>query len=161
YRRLAIANLEAFEGSSVHYWASPLELNLCAGQEVALVGAGNSAGQAVVYLASKVAKVSMLVRGPDLGATMSRYLVERIKGWPNVEVITRAEVSALEGRDGVLEAVRSRDRVTGQETRRQVGHLFLFIGADPNTDWLAGSGVALDAKGFVLTGNGTSGARFL
>jgi thioredoxin reductase (NADPH) len=159
YRSLAVEKLDAFEGSSVHYWASPLELSLCAGQEVALVGAGNSAGHAVVYLASKVAKVWMLVRGPDLGATMSRYLVDRIGGLANVEVVTRAQVSGLEGRDGALEAIRWRVGATEQEVRRPVRHLFLFIGADPNTDWLAGSGVTLDAKGFVLTGDDAAGDR--
>ena len=89
YRRLAVENLEAFEGSSAHYWASPLEGKLCSGQEVALVGGGNSAGQAAVYLASQVAKVWLLVRGPDLNASMSRYLVDRIASLSNVEVVTR------------------------------------------------------------------------
>src|SRR5947199_3509040 len=103
YRRLDVANLEAFESSSVHYWASPLEGKLCAGQEVALVGAGNSAGQAVVYLASQVAKVSLLVRGADLNASMSRYLIDRINGLPNVEVILGAQVVGLEGDSGMLE----------------------------------------------------------
>jgi thioredoxin reductase (NADPH) len=152
YRRLAVENLEAFEGSSAHYWASPLEAKLCAGQEVALVGGGNSAGQAVVYLASRVAKVCLLVRGPDLNASMSRYLVDRIASLSNVEVVTRAQVSSLEGSDGSLEAIRWRLSPSGSEARRPVRHLFLFIGADPNTAWLSGSGVALDGKGFVLTG---------
>ena len=152
YRRLACTDLDAFEGSSVHYWASPLEAKLCAGQEVALVGGGNSAGQAAVYLASHASKVWLLLRGTDLGATMSRYLVDRIAGLPNVEVVTRSQVSGLEGRDGVLEAIRWRNGAAGVEVRRPVGHLFLFIGAEPNTDWLSGSGVALDPKGFVLTG---------
>ena len=151
YRRLDVENLEAFESSSVHYWASPLEGRLCAGQEVALVGAGNSAGQAVVYLASQVAKVSLLVRGADLGASMSRYLVDRIEGLANVEVVTGARVTGLEGEAGMLEAIRWR-LTSGTEERRPIRHLFLFIGAEPNTDWLAGSGVALDPKGFVLTG---------
>jgi thioredoxin reductase (NADPH) len=157
YRRLDVENLDAFEASSVHYWASPLELNLCGGQEVALVGAGNSAGQAAVYLASRAAKVWVLVRGSDLGATMSSYLVDRIAGLANVEVVTRAQVTGLEGRDGMLEAIRWRRRNNGEDVRRPIRHLFLFIGADPNTDWLAGSGIALDAKGFVLTG-GDAGA---
>jgi thioredoxin reductase (NADPH) len=152
YRRLAVANLEAFEASSVHYWATPLEAKLCGGQEVALVGAGNSAGQAVVYLASQVAKVWLLVRGPDLQASMSRYLVDRIAGLPNVEVVTGVQVSGLEGSNDALEAIRWRKGPSGEETRRPIRHLFLFIGADPNTDWLTGSGVALDAKGFVVTG---------
>ncbi|HZZ36837.1 MAG TPA: FAD-dependent oxidoreductase [Caulobacteraceae bacterium] len=150
YRRLDVENLEAFEGSSVHYWASPLEGRLCSGQEVVLVGAGNSAGQAVVYLASQVAKVWLIVRGASLEASMSRYLVDRIEGLANVEVVTGAEVSALEGHDGVLEAVRWRRG--GEEVRRPIRHMFLFIGAQPNTDWLETSSVALDAKGFILTG---------
>ncbi len=151
YRRLGVANLDAFEAASVHYWATPLEARLCANQEIALVGAGNSAGQAAVYLASQGAKVKMIVRGPELGATMSRYLVDRIEGHANIDVVTRAAISGLEGRDGLLEAVRWR-HTNGEELRQPMRHLFLFIGADPNTDWLAGSGVALDAKGFVLTG---------
>jgi thioredoxin reductase (NADPH) len=151
YRSLEVNDLAAFESTSVHYWASPLEGRLCGGQEVALVGAGNSAGQAVVYLASQVAKVLMLVRGPTLEASMSRYLVDRIAGLPNVEVRTGAEVTGLEGRDGVLEAIRWRD-AGGEQSNRRIRHLFLFIGATPNTEWLAGSGVTLDAKGFILTG---------
>ncbi|OLB59968.1 MAG: thioredoxin reductase, partial [Nitrospirae bacterium 13_2_20CM_2_61_4] len=149
YRRLDVANLAEFEAASVHYWASPLEAKLCAGQEVALVGAGNSAGQAIVYLASQVAKVWVLVRGPSLEASMSRYLVDRIAGLPNVEVLTGTEVATLEGRGSTLEAVRWRVRQTGKETRRPIPHLFLFIGADPNTSWLSASDVALDDKGFV------------
>ena len=152
YRRPAVDTLHAFEGSSVHYWATPLEGKLCANQEIALVGGGNSAGQAAVYLASQSAKVWMLLRGADIGASMSRYLVDRIEGQANIEVLTRTQVSGLEGRDGILEAVRWRLGSNGQEVRRPIRHLFLFIGAEPNTDWLAGSGVALDAKGFVLTG---------
>jgi thioredoxin reductase (NADPH) len=144
--------LEVFESSSVHYWASPLEAKLCAGQEVVLVGAGNSAGQAAVYLASQVAKVWLLVRGADLYANMSRYLVDRITGLPNVGVLTRTQISGLEGANGMLQAVRWRQAPFSEEVRQPTRHLFLFIGADPNTDWLDGSGVALDHKGFVLTG---------
>jgi thioredoxin reductase (NADPH) len=150
YRRLNVENAAVYESSSLHFWASPLEAKLCGGQEVALVGAGNSAGQATVYLASQAAKVWMLVRGPSLEAKMSRYLVDRIEGLPNVEVLTRAEITGLEGADGTLEAVRWRHN--GGETRRPVRHLFNFIGADPNTDWLQGSSIVLDRKGFVLTG---------
>ena len=155
YRRLDVENLEAFEGASVHYWASPFEAKLCAGQDVALVGGGNSAGQAAVYLASQAAKVWIIVRTADLNARMSRYLVDRIAGLPNVEVVTRARVSALEGHDGVLEAIRWRQG--DKEVRRALKQLFLFIGAAPHTDWLAGSGVELDAKGFVLTGTDAAG----
>ncbi|MET0925039.1 MAG: FAD-dependent oxidoreductase [Xanthobacteraceae bacterium] len=159
YRRLAVDGLEAFEGASVHYWASPLEAKLCAGQELALVGAGNSAGQAAVYLASQAAKVWLLVRGADLAASMSRYLVDRIAGLANVEVLTQTSVTGLEGRQGVLEAIRWRRGASAEDVRRPMQHLFLFIGAEPNTDWLAGSGVALDRKGFVLTGADTSEER--
>jgi thioredoxin reductase (NADPH) len=144
YRRLAVADLDLFEAASVHYWASPIEGRLCAGQEVALVGAGNSAGQAVVYLAGQVAKIWLLVRGEGLEATMSSYLVERIKGLPNVEIVPRAQVSRLEGQEGAL------------KSERPIRHLFLFIGAEPNTDWLAGSGVALDGRRFVATGQAGS-----
>jgi thioredoxin reductase (NADPH) len=91
------------------------------------------------------------VRGSDLGARMSRYLVDRITGLPNVEVVTHTSVTGLEGINGALQALRWR-KADGEETRRAIRHLFLFIGADPNTDWLAGSGIALDEKGFVLTG---------
>jgi thioredoxin reductase (NADPH) len=159
YRQLAVDGLESFEGASVHYWASPLEAKLCAGQEVALVGAGNSAGQAAVYLASQVSKVWLLVRGPSLAAGMSRYLVDRIAGLANVEVVTRAQVSGLEGNGGTLQAIRWRQGASGKETRRPIRHLFLFIGAEPNTDWLSGSGVALDQKGFVLTGADADAGR--
>jgi thioredoxin reductase (NADPH) len=159
YRRPAVENLEAFEASSVHYWASPLEAKLCAGQEVALVGGGNSAGQAVVYLANQVAKAWLIVRGPDLQSSMSRYLVDRISGLSNVEVVRQAQVTHLEGDNGMLEAIRWRRGASGEEVRRPIRHLFLFIGAEPNTAWLSGSDVALDAKGFVLTGGDTTSDR--
>ncbi len=161
YRRLDVKNLDAFEGSSVHYWASPIEAKLCTDQEVLLVGAGNSAGQAVVYLASQGAKVRMLVRRSDLTATMSRYLVDRIRGLANVEVVTDATVTSLDGHDGILQSVRWRIGKTGEEVQRPIRHLFLFIGADPNTDWLRGSDIALDAKGFILTGEEAGKDRHL
>ncbi len=153
YRRLDVENLAPYEGSCVHYWASPLEGRLCAGQEVALVGGGNSAGQAAVYLSGQVAKVWLIVRGASLTASMSRYLVERIAATPNIEVLTQTAVSALEGRDGVLEAIRCRSHRSGEEVKRAIRHLFLFIGAEPSTEWLARSGVTLDEKGFVSTGS--------
>ena len=159
YRRLTVDGLERFEGSSVHYWASPLEAKLCAAQEVALVGAGNSAGQAVVYLASQAAKVWLLVRGRNLESGMSQYLVDRIKGLSNIEVLTQTNVTGLEGKDGTLEAIRWRSGTSREEVRRAIQHLFLFIGAEPNTDWLEGSGIALDSKRFILTGSGIDGDR--
>ena len=161
YRRLHVDNLDMFESSSVHYWASPIEAKLCANQEVALVGAGNSAGQAAVYLASQGVKVWMLVRRSNLAETMSRYLVDRIHALANVEVITGTTVIGLEGHDGMLQAVRWRLSTTGREIRQPVSHLFSFIGAEPNTDWLSGSGVTLDPKGFVLTGNDAGDGRHL
>ena len=152
YRRLEVPNLAEFEGASVHYWASPLEGRLCGGQEVGLVGAGNSAGQAAVYLSSRAARVWLIVRGPGLDTSMSRYLVDRIAATPNIEVLTQTEVTALEGQDGILHAVRCRSHRSGEEVKHAIRHLFLFIGAEPHTAWLSGSGVTLDGKGFVRTG---------
>jgi thioredoxin reductase (NADPH) len=117
YRPLDVENLASFEGSCVHYWASPLEGKLCAGQEVALVGGGNSAGQAAVYLSSQVAKVWLIVRGPGLEASMSRYLVDRITARPNVEILTETTVTALEGQDGILEAIRCHSQRSSEEVK--------------------------------------------
>lgn len=152
YRRLDIANLADFEGSCVHYWASAVETRLCAGQEVVLTGAGNSAGQAAVFLASHVKKVWMMVRGNSLEATMSQYLIDRIRAQPNIEVLLRTEICGLEGADATLEKVRWKNRDTGEEEICAASHVFSFIGAEPNTDWLAEAGVKLDEKGFVITG---------
>jgi thioredoxin reductase (NADPH) len=151
YRRLGVDRLEDFEGSSVHYWASPLEADLCAGEEVALVGGGNSAGQATVFLATRARRVTLIARRP-LAETMSHYLIERIEAQPNIEVVIGCEISALEGANGNLDAVSWRDRKTGEVTRRAVRYLFSFIGAEPNTDWLAASGITLDERGFILSG---------
>jgi thioredoxin reductase (NADPH) len=159
YRRLEVEHLAEFEGAGVHYWASPLESKLCAGQEVALVGAGNSAGQAVAFLAPTASKVWLLARGRSLEASMSRYLVDRISRLQNVEVLLQTKVIALEGQGGLLEAIRWRHLPSGEETRRPIRHLFLFIGADPNTPWLSESGVALDEKGFVRTGADVAAGR--
>ena len=152
YRRLDISNLSDFEGTCVHYWASAIETRLCSGQEVALTGAGNSAGQAVVFLAEQVKKLWMIVRGRNLEATMSQYLIDRIRGLPNVEVLTRTEICGLEGEPGLLKRVRWKNRDSGQTGEHEIGHVFSFIGAEPNTDWLQHSGVHLDEKGFVVTG---------
>jgi thioredoxin reductase (NADPH) len=157
YRRPAIPNLETLEGRGVSYWASPVEAKLCEGEEVALVGGGNSAGQAVVFLAPKVKRLHLVVRAPGLEASMSRYLIERIAALPNVDLHTNTEVVALEGDEATgLTAAVFRDRFTGATQTCPLRHLFLFIGADPNTGWLNHC-VALDAKGFVETGaNSTS-----
>lgn len=151
YRRLAVEGLEQFEGASVHYWASPLEADLCAGEEVALVGGGNSAGQATVFLAGRASRVTLIARRP-LEETMSAYLIERIRSLANVDVVIGCEIALLEGHDGQLKSVSWRDLRSGSETRRDVRYLFSFIGAEPNTDWVAASGLKLDERGFVLTG---------
>jgi thioredoxin reductase (NADPH) len=151
YRRLGVPGLEDYEGASVHYWASPMEGQLCAGEDVALVGGGNSAGQALVFVAAQARHVTMIVRKP-LAATMSAYLIERIGQLPNVEVVEAAEIAALEGADRQLSAIACRDLASGAETRRPVSQLFSFIGAEPNTDWLAVSGLKVDARNFVCTG---------
>ncbi len=153
YRRPPFDGLAEAEKDGVHYWASPVEGALCAGQEVALVGGGNSAGQAVVYLASKAAKVWLLVRRDGLEATMSRYLIERIKAQPNIELLVRTEVDRLDvDESGALCRVAWRNLQTGEVDERSLRHLFLFVGADPCAGWLAGCDVELDGKGFVLTG---------
>jgi thioredoxin reductase (NADPH) len=149
YRRLDVSNLSEFEGTHVHYWASPIEAQLCSGQEVALVGAGNSAGQAAVFLSSHAKKVWMIVRGKSLDATMSRYLCDRIAAQPNIEVVTQTEVVELEGDRGSLRKITWRGREDGRETKRDIRHLFLLIGAAPNTDWLTQCDIERDAKGFV------------
>jgi thioredoxin reductase (NADPH) len=152
YRRPAIPNLATLEGRGVSYWASPVEAKLCEGEEVALVGGGNSAGQAVVFLAPRVKRLHLVVRAPDLEASMSRYLIDRIAALPNVDLHTNTEVVALEGDEATgLTAAVFRDRATGATHTCPLRHLFLFIGADPNTGWLKHC-VTLDAKGFVVTG---------
>lgn len=153
YRRPAIENLSTFEGRGVWYWASPLEAKLCAGQDVLIVGGGNSAGQAAVFLAGHAATVRMMIRGPGLSASMSRYLIDRIAATANIELVTETEIVALEGSPETgLERVRWRSRRDRAETTTQISNVFLFIGADPATSWLAGCGVALDSNGFVVTG---------
>jgi thioredoxin reductase (NADPH) len=153
YRRPDIANLDKFEGRGVWYWASPIEARLCAEQEVVLVGGGNSAGQAAVFLSGHARKVHMVIRGGGLGVSMSRYLIERIEATPNIELVFNTQVVALEGsEDGALERVRWRSRLSGEEYTVDICNLFLFVGADPATDWLKGCGVMVDRGGFVVTG---------
>jgi thioredoxin reductase (NADPH) len=160
YRRPGIANLAAFEGRGIWYWASPIEGRMCAGQEVALVGGGNSAGQAAVYLSSVASKVHLIVRGECLAESMSRYLLDRINATKNIELVARTEITALEGsRETGLEAVRWRSHHNGAEDRRDIRNVFIFVGAEPATEWLAGCDVALDNKGFVLTGARASAAQ--
>jgi thioredoxin reductase (NADPH) len=152
YRRPEVPRLAEFEGRGVWYWASALEARMCDGEPVALVGGGNSAGQAAVFLAEHAAQVHMLVRGPGLAASMSRYLIERIESIPRIQLLPNTELAQLEG-DSVdgLKAVRWRQRA-GEEREVAMRNLFLFVGADPETDWLRSCGVAIDAQGFVRTG---------
>ncbi len=158
YRRPAIANLAAFEGRGVWYWASPIEARLCQDEEVILVGGGNSAGQAAVFLAGYTAKVRMMVRGGSLAASMSRYLIDRIAAAPNIALMTSTELVALEGDPLVgLESARWRNRDTGAEDSGEVRHVFLFVGADPATNWLEGCAVEVDKAGFVVTGGAAGG----
>jgi thioredoxin reductase (NADPH) len=152
YRRPEIPNLSIFEGAGVSYWASPVEAKLCEGEEVALVGGGNSAGQAVVFLAPKVKRLHLVVRREGLEATMSRYLIDRICALSNVELHVGKEIVALEGdRTEGLTAAAFRNRSSGATHVCPLRHLFLFIGADPNAAWLENR-AAVDDKGFVLTG---------
>jgi thioredoxin reductase (NADPH) len=153
YRRPPISNLAMFEGAGISYWASPVEAKLCEGEEVALIGGGNSAGQAAVFLAPKVKRLHLVVRGNGLEATMSRYLIDRIKALPNVELHTKTEIVALEGDQvtGLTGAV-FRCKTTGDTHTCPLRHIFLFIGADPNAGWLDQC-VEVDGKGFVVTGS--------
>lgn len=190
YRKPAVPGFERFEGRGLYYWASPIEARLAKGQDIVLIGGGNSAGQAVVYLAGFARSIRMLIRGKDLRASMSRYLIDRIAALPNVSVCTGCVLDALEGdacglaqihivRDGAgaraglepetkpeaepkvepdaepeTESACAQAQADGK-TRETIAtrHLFLFIGADPKTDWLATSGVELDSRGFVVTGH--------
>jgi thioredoxin reductase (NADPH) len=162
YRRPEIENLAAFEGRGVWYWASPIEAKLCADQDVVLVGGGNSAGQAAVFLSGHARKVYMMIRGGGLGASMSRYLIERIEATPNIELMFNTEVVGLEGReDSALERVRWRSRLSPEQYSLDIRNMFLFVGADPATGWLEGCGVKVDRAGFVVTGiqDGQNGER--
>ena len=153
YRRPAVPRLGDFEGRGVWYWASAIEARMCANSDVALVGGGNSAGQAAVFLSQHAAKVFMLVRGAGLAATMSRYLIDRIEATPNIELKPHTELTRLQGEaPSGLAGVTWRDRRDGNEQEWPLHNVFLFVGAEPETSWLDGCGVAVDANGFVLTG---------
>ena len=158
YRRPALEGLDRFDGRGVYYWASPVEAKLCKRQEIVLVGGGNSAGQAIVYLATHAAKVHVLIRRSGFEATMSRYLIDRIRSLPNVFVHPNSEVGRLEADEIGLASVSLKKPLPDGTASFDTRHLFLFTGADPNTDWLRTCGVELDDKGFVLTGTGVDGA---
>jgi thioredoxin reductase (NADPH) len=152
YRKPPLPDLGRYEGRGVYYWASPVEAKLCRNEPVVLVGGGNSAGQAAVFLSAYAARVHLMVRGPGLEATMSSYLIERIAATANITLHTHLELAALDGDESGLTRVRCRNSLDGTPTAFDARRLFLFIGADPNSDWLRECGVGMDDKGFVLTG---------
>jgi thioredoxin reductase (NADPH) len=158
YRRPPIDKLAQFEGRGVYYWASPIEARLCRQQDVILVGGGNSAGQAAVFLSRHASKVHMLIRSAGLAATMSRYLVERIGATANIVLHPYSEIAGLDGDDEGLQTVTVRQRDDGLR-RYRARCLFIFIGADPNTQWLGECGVRVDAGGFVCTGADAGGQQ--
>lgn len=150
YRKLDLPNLAHFEGAGVYYGATQVEAQVCAGQDVAIVGGGNSAGQAAIFLSTVARHVYLLVRGPGLSDTMSRYLISRIEASPNITLKAFTEIEALEG-NGHLSRAHWRNTKTGDRFTCDTKHLFLMTGAAPNTAWLSGC-VALDSKQFVKTG---------
>jgi thioredoxin reductase (NADPH) len=150
YKKPPISNLQKFEGQGIYYGATYMEAQLCQGDDVIVVGGGNSAGQAAVYLSQTARKVHMLVRSGCLAETMSRYLIQRITENPAIEIHFRCEVSSLEG-DASLESVTWKHNQTGETWTYPIRHLFIMAGASPRTEWLSGC-LALDDKGFILTG---------
>lgn len=151
YNKLSLPNLVQFEGNGVYYGATHMESQLCLDEEVAVVGGGNSAGQAATFLAQTTRRVHMVVRSGGLSSSMSRYLIQRLEENPKVETHYNCEVTGLAGREH-LERVTWRDRKTGAESEHPIRHLFLMTGASPRTEWLKGC-LALDPKGFILTGH--------
>ncbi len=154
YRRPALPNLATFEGAGVYYCATPMEAQRCAGVDVIVVGGGNSAGQAAVFLAATARQVTILVRGDALADTMSQYLIRRVSEHPAIVVRTQTQIVGLDG-DRSLERVRCLDRRTGDVEAHEIGHVFIMAGAVPNTGWL-GECVALDDNGFVKVGTSLS-----
>ncbi len=150
YRKLDLPNLAQFEGAGVYYGATSVEADMCSGQTVAVVGGGNAAGQAAVFLSSVAKRVYLLVRGPGLVDTMSRYLISRIEACPEITQKTWTQIQALEG-GSYLERIHWRNSQTGVKETEDIQHLFLMTGANPNTSWL-GECVALDGKQFIKTG---------
>ena len=154
YRKLPLENLSRFEGAGVYYGATFVEAQLCGGEEVIVVGGGNSAGQAAVFLAQTAKRVYMLVRSSGLAATMSRYLIRRIENSPTITLLPQTEIVDVEGGNH-LESVSWRNNQTGLTEKHQISHIFVMTGADPNTRWLNGC-IALDDKGFIKTGQDIS-----
>jgi thioredoxin reductase (NADPH) len=157
YIKPAIANLQKFEGQGVYYGATFMEAQMCEGEDVIVVGGGNSAGQAAVFLSQTVRKVHVLVRSGGLAETMSRYLIQRISENPSIELHYNTEIVALEG-DAQLERVRWMDKAKGETSTHRIHHVFIMAGASPRTEWLRGC-LALDDKGFILTGRDLETAK--
>lgn len=158
YRRPEVPRLAEFEGRGIWYWASAIEARMCSRQEIALVGGGNSAGQAAVFLSQQAAKVNVLVRGPSLAASMSRYLIDRIEASPNIELHPHTELAGLQGDPATgLQGASWRNRLSGETYDCPARNVFLFVGAEPETRWLEGCDVAVDRHGFVLTGQEARG----
>jgi thioredoxin reductase (NADPH) len=151
YNKPALPNLTSFENAGVYYGATPMESQLCGNDQVAVVGGGNSAGQAAVFLSQTASKVHILVRSSELASSMSRYLIQRIEENPKIDVHYRTEIVALDGEDH-LEQVTWKNRETGEVCQSPVRHVFIMAGASPRTDWLRGC-LALDDKGFIVTGH--------
>jgi thioredoxin reductase (NADPH) len=150
YRRLNVEGCERFEGRGVYYAATPMEAQFCRGADVVIVGGGNSAGQAAVFLGGQARKVFLLIRGDDLYKSMSSYLVKRIEQSDTIELLRDTEVRSMHG-DGHLGAVETVNRKTGQGRRLETSALFSFIGATPRANWLPAE-IETDARGFILTG---------
>jgi thioredoxin reductase (NADPH) len=150
YRKLPVENLSRFEGAGVYYGATFVEAQLCRGDEVIVVGGGNSAGQAAVFLSQNAKRVYMLVRSNSLAASMSQYLIRRIENSPTIILRLQTDIVAVEGKDH-LDSVYWRNSQTGQTEKHEIRHIFVMTGADPNTPWLDGC-IALDDKGFIKTG---------
>ena len=155
YRKPDVNGLERFEGAGIHYSATPVDVHPCIGQPIVIVGGGNSAGQAAMFLSSKASHVYMLIRGPHLSSTMSDYLVQRIRASNAITLHPCSRVVSLEG-EAHLSHVTWQSEVTGEKTRLATENLFVMIGADPCTTWLRGC-VDLDSSGFVLTSSGSGG----
>ncbi|CAB3805597.1 Ferredoxin--NADP reductase [Paraburkholderia ultramafica] len=153
YRKPAVPGFQSFEGRGTYYWASTIEARLVKGQDIVLMGGGNSAGQAVVFLANFARSIRVLIRGEDLNASMSKYLIDRIGSLPNVTLCTRCVLRGIDGDEAGLTQLQIRHEDEGTDEVIATRHLFLFIGADPETDWLGSSGVELDNRGFVVTGS--------
>jgi thioredoxin reductase (NADPH) len=155
YNKPKLENLEKFEGEGIYYGATYIESQLCENEEIAVVGGGNSAGQAAVFLSQTARKVHMLVRSRELSCNMSRYLIQRLTENPRIEVHLNTEIVALQGNER-LEGVTWQDKKTGETSTRPIRHVFIMAGASPRTEWLSGC-LAMDANGFILTGRDLDG----